>query len=69
MLVRGGDTRDIPVRATALVIAVLLAVPACIALLRPRGTGADEPRRRLDALWAVVPAALLAVLGAFAIAA
>lgn len=58
-------------RLVALVLAALLAVPASVALLRPRHTdgGDGVPRRPLDALWAVVPASLLAVLAAFAVAA
>ena len=73
MLAGGDEPRDIPVRTAALVIAALLAVPACIALLRPRRAAGDasEPaqRRPLDALWAVVPFALLLVLAALAAAA
>ena len=69
MLARCAEPHDIPVRATALVVAALLALPACIALLRPRGAASAAPRRRLDALWALVPAALLVVLGALAVAA
>ncbi|MGD9571810.1 MAG: hypothetical protein AB7V62_08010 [Thermoleophilia bacterium] len=59
-------------RVAALLIAALLAVPASIALLRPRrapDSPSDAPRRRLDAVWAVAPIALLAVLAAFSIAA
>jgi heme o synthase len=48
MLAGGGGPRDIPVRTAALVIAALLAVPACIALLRPRRAAGDasEPAPR-----------------------
>lgn len=56
-------------RLIALLIAAALAVPAAIALLLPRRAGDDadgSPRRALDGVWAVVPAALLVVLGVLA---
>lgn len=57
----------------ALALAVLLCVPAAVALLRPgrAGNRTDEPvaRRPLDAVWAVVPIVLLIVLFAFSAAA
>lgn len=56
------------VRTLALVLAAFLAVPAAIVLLRPGRPGDDAgelaAHRRLDALWAVVPIALvLALIG------
>ena len=60
-------------RVLALVLAVALAVPAVVAIARlavaGRARDAAPARRRLDALWAVVPIALLAALVAFAVAA
>lgn len=60
-------------RLVALALAVALAIPAALALLRPGRAAADgaEPpaRRRLDAVWALVPIALLAALIALAAAA
>jgi heme/copper-type cytochrome/quinol oxidase subunit 2 len=60
-------------RVLALVLAVALAVPAVVAIARMAVAGRDRDaapaRRRLDALWAVVPIALLAALVAFAVAA
>lgn len=61
-------------RMVALVLAAVLAVPAALVLLRP-GRAGDDPgeaqgeHRRLDALWAVVPIALLVVLIALSAAA
>ncbi len=72
MLAGGGRPGDMPVRVAALLIAALLAVPASIALLRPRrapGSPSDAPRKPLDAVWAVVPIVLLVVLAAFSAAA
>ena len=61
------------VRMVALVLAVLLAVPAILIVLRrPSGDGVDRgsaAHRGLEALWVVVPLALLAVLVAFSAAA
>ncbi|WP_217914509.1 hypothetical protein [Miltoncostaea marina] len=56
-------------RAFALILAAVIAVPAAVALMRPSRDGAPRPtaftlRRPLDALWAVVPVALLILLGA-----
>ena len=60
-------------RLVALVLAVALAVPAALILLRPGRAGADgaDPpaRRRLDVVWAAVPIVLLAALIALAAAA
>ena len=60
-------------RVLALVLALALAVPAIIAIARMTIAGRDRDarpaRRRLEALWAIVPIALLAVLVAFAVAA
>lgn len=57
----------------ALALAVVLSVPAALALLRPGravdGPGEPTPRRPLDALWAVVPIVLLIALIAFSAAA
>lgn len=54
------------VRTLALVLVVVLAVPAALALLRPGRAGDDpgEPTtpRPLDAVWALVPIVLLAAL-------
>lgn len=54
-------------RVFALALAAVVSVPAVIAILRP-GRAGDRPtaftvRRPLDALWAVVPVALLLLLG------
>lgn len=64
---------DMTLRELALAVAVVLAVPAAIALLRP-GRAGDDPgelsaARRLDAFWAAVPLVLLVVLIALAVAA
>jgi hypothetical protein len=60
-------------RVLALVLAVALAVPAVVAIARMAVAGRDRDappaRRRLDALWVVVPIALLAALVAFSVAA
>jgi heme/copper-type cytochrome/quinol oxidase subunit 2 len=68
--VRPGPTT---VRTAALLIAAVLVVPACLALLRPhRVSGrpdAAAPRRRIDLLWAAVPLVLVAVLAAFSVSA
>jgi hypothetical protein len=58
-------------RTLALVLAVVLAIPAMALLLRsPRGAGAPRTSwLSLDGLWTVVPVALLAALIAFAAAA
>jgi len=60
------------VRVVALVLVVLLAVPAALVLLRPARPGDGEqepPKRALDGVWAVVPLALLVVLIGLAAAA
>jgi heme/copper-type cytochrome/quinol oxidase subunit 2 len=58
-------------RELALLMVVVLTVPASIALLRPRhragAAGATTPRRALDALWVVVPAVLLVALATLSI--
>jgi hypothetical protein len=73
MLAGGAGEGDMSLRVLALLLAALLAVPATIALLRPRhqpGAAAEAvPPRPLDRLWAVVPAALLALLAALSAAA
>jgi len=73
MLARDGGRGDTSVRLTALVIAAVLAVPAALALMRPGRVGdppaGDPPRRRLDLVWAAVPAVLLVVLGVLSAAA
>jgi len=60
-------------RLVALALAVALAIPAALLLLRPGRAGADgteaPARRRLDALWAAVPILLLTALIALAAAA
>ncbi len=60
-------------RVLALALAVALAVPAVVAIARMAlaGRERDAPpaRRRLEALWVVLPIALLAALLAFAVAA
>lgn len=59
-------------RLAALLIAAVLAVPATVALLRRRpGDAPAEGGRRglLDAVWTVVPVAMLALLTALAVAA
>jgi hypothetical protein len=60
-------------RVLALVLAAALAVPAAVAIARMAVAGRDRDappaRRRLEALWAIVPIALLAVLIAFSVAA
>ncbi len=60
-------------RVLALVLAVALAVPAVVAIARTALAGRDRDaapaRRRLDALWVVVPIAMLAALVALAAAA
>ena len=58
-------------RMLALVLAVVLAIPAMALLLRPR-RGDGAPRTAwlsLDGLWTVVPVVLLVALFAFAAAA
>jgi heme/copper-type cytochrome/quinol oxidase subunit 2 len=60
-------------RLVALSLALVLAVPATIAILRA-ARGAREPaaalaRRRLEALWVAVPVVLLAALIALSAAA
>ena len=53
-------------RVLALLLAVALAVPAVVAIARMALAGRDRDaapaRRRLEALWVVVPIALLVVL-------
>ena len=60
-------------RIVALVLAVALAIPAALVLLRPGRAGDDggepPPRRRLDLVWAAVPIVLLAALIALSAAA
>ena len=60
-------------RVLALLLAVALAVPAVVALARMARAGRDRDaapaRRRLEALWVVVPIALLVALLALSAAA
>jgi heme/copper-type cytochrome/quinol oxidase subunit 2 len=60
-------------RVLALALAVALAVPAVVAIARTALAGRDRAaapaRRRLDALWVVVPIAMLAALLVLAAAA
>ena len=60
-------------RVLALVLAVALAVPAVVAIARMALAGRDRDaapaRRRLEALWVVVPIALLVALLALSAAA
>jgi heme/copper-type cytochrome/quinol oxidase subunit 2 len=60
-------------RVLALVLALALAVPAIVAIARTTTAGRDRDaspaRRRLEALWVIVPIALLAALVAFSVAA
>jgi heme/copper-type cytochrome/quinol oxidase subunit 2 len=61
---RGDGPAVMTLRVLALVLAVALAVPAAVALARAALAGRDRDaapaRRRLDALWVVVPIAMLA---------
>jgi heme/copper-type cytochrome/quinol oxidase subunit 2 len=60
-------------RLLALILAIVLAAPAAVLLLRgvrdAREGDESAGRRRLEALWAVVPAALLVALIALSAAA
>jgi len=59
-------------RIVALILAVLLVLPAAVILLRPGRDAGDGPRTRrlsLDGLWTVVPIVLLVALIALAAAA
>ena len=60
-------------RVLALVLGVALAVPAVVAIARMALAGRDRDaapaRRRLEALWVVVPIALLVALLALSAAA
>jgi heme/copper-type cytochrome/quinol oxidase subunit 2 len=60
-------------RLVALALAVALAIPAALILLRPGRAAADRTgppaRRRLDLVWAAVPIVLLAALIALTAAA
>jgi heme/copper-type cytochrome/quinol oxidase subunit 2 len=62
-----------PLRWTALIAALVLIVPATIAIVRafwPYGRDDGEGRARaLEALWTVVPVAGLVVLVAYSVAA
>jgi hypothetical protein len=70
---RGDRPAAMTLRVFALALALALAVPALVAIARISAAGRDRDaspaRRRLDALWAVVPIALLGVLVGFAVAA
>ncbi len=60
-------------RVLALVLVVALALPAIVVLARSavagRDRGGTSAHRRLEALWVVVPIALLVALVGFAVAA
>src|SRR5262245_19325502 len=63
--IRPGDRPAVmTLRVLALLLAVALAVPAVVAIARAALAGRDRDaapaRRRLDALWVVVPIAMLA---------
>lgn len=62
-----------PLRWTALVAALILVVPAMIAIVRAFWPyGADRPARpgrALEAVWTIVPVAGVAALVAFSVAA
>jgi len=73
MLAGGYESGDVTLRMLALAMVIVLALPAVVLLLR-RGSAADDPEgpsttTRLDAVWLVVPIALLVALIAFSIAA
>jgi heme/copper-type cytochrome/quinol oxidase subunit 2 len=59
---------------TALVLAVLFAVPALLIVLRPGSAAAADPEesaghRRLEAFWSFVPVVMLIALIAYSAAA
>ena len=62
-----------PLRWIALAAALILVVPAMIAIVRafgPHGTGERaRPGRALEAVWTIVPVAGVAALVAFSVAA
>jgi len=73
MLASGYESGDMTLRLLALAMVIGLALPAVVLLLR-KGTVADDPdgpttTTRLDAVWLVVPVALLVVLVVFAVTA
>jgi len=66
MLAGGYESGDMTLRLLALAMVIVLALPAVVLLLR-RGTATDDPEgpsttTRLDAVWLVVPVALLVAL-------
>jgi heme/copper-type cytochrome/quinol oxidase subunit 2 len=70
---RGDRPAVMTLRVLALVLAVALASPAIAVLARSAVAGRDRDgtraHRRLEALWVVVPIALLAALVGLAVAA
>ena len=70
---RGDGPAVMTLRVLALLLAVALAVPAVVAIARMALAGRDRDaapaRRRLEALWVVVPIALLVALLALSAAA
>jgi hypothetical protein len=73
MLGRGDRPGHMTLRFLALALAIALAVPASLAILRgargSRDDGEPPARRRLETLWIVSPVVLLAGLIALAAAA
>lgn len=70
MLGRGERPGDMTLRILSLALILVLALPATLGILRiarqAREPGDTAGRRRLEALWVVVPVALLATLVALA---
>jgi heme/copper-type cytochrome/quinol oxidase subunit 2 len=70
MLGRGERPGDMTLHIFSLVLIITLALPATVGILRiarqAREPGDTAGRRRLEALWVVVPVALLAALIALA---
>ncbi len=70
MLGRGERPGDMTLRILSLVLIIALALPATVGILRlarqAREPGDTAARRGLEALWVVLPVALLAALIALA---
>lgn len=70
---RGERPAVMTLRVLALVLATVLALPAILVIARTAVAGRDRGgtpgHRRLEALWVVVPIALLVTLVAFAVVA
>ena len=66
MLGRGDRPGDMTLRTLSLALIIVLALPATVGILRlarqAREPGDTAGRRRLEALWVVVPVVLLAAL-------